>query len=218
MWQVLIFDISDLAYTDVSSFFLLTSNPQFVIYLTMKILRDELKKYFNIIRIRDQDNVVIGNIAYHEENNYDPKTNDALTLTLLRLEEEKTLKNQVHYKADLNGVEYQNPPVYLNMYVLFTPHCAHYENDLAYLSAIVRFFQSKMVFTHQNTPGYTNDEIESFKIIVDLYSPTFEENNHIWSVLGGKQLPFVVYKVRLAEVAMRQITDGGGVVKEIIVN
>ncbi len=38
------------------------------------------------------------------------------------------------------------------------------------------------------------------KLNIELYTLTFEQINHLWGSLGGKQVPFAMYKVRLVRI------------------
>jgi hypothetical protein len=110
--------------------------------------------------------------------------------------------------------------VHLNIYLLFSMTSTSYENALKYLSWIIKFFQQKNVFTPANTPSASKPSSAemNFKMILDLYSPTFEEANFLWSTLGGKQLPSVIYKLRLLELEHEITQEVRGVVKEIDIN
>ena len=172
-----------------------------MIYETLQILKEQLEDYF-------QKNG-IGKIVELQ--------NDCIyihfilrVLTLIRLEEETTLKNRSHFIVNDMKSEYRNPPVPLNLYLLisanFKPSASGdaYEKSLRCLSAVIEFFQGKKVFTSANTV-YNRDHIaykalEQFRFNLELYSPTFDELNNIWGTLGGKQLPSVIYKVQLIEI------------------
>ena len=56
-----------------------------------------------------------------------------------------------------------------------------------------------------NAPTNPLDQLESFKLIFDLYSPTLEEVNHLWGTLGGRQYPFVLYVLRMLELKFRAV-------------
>ncbi len=188
----------------------------------LQVIRTELDQYLDSISNVNDDHVVIGNIAVAESSNdYTPPIGDQIVLSLIRIEEEPTLKNQLkgHRNMATGRMEYQNPPVPVNLYLLFSINSNDYTNALIYLSRIMRFFQSKHVFTHQNSVPIDNiavyDRLDAFRLILDLYSPSFEENNHIWSVLGSKQLPSVMYRMRLLELELGQVTSTGGLIEEI---
>ena len=50
---------------------------------------------------------------------------------------------------------------------------------------------------------------------MDLLSLGFEEINHLWGSLGGKQLPSAVYRGRLVTLRDRRTLGTGGDVREI---
>lgn len=151
---------------------------------------------------------------------------DKLYLSVVNIKEEKTLKNQPNYTrndATLKAV-YENPPVFLNFLVLVAATHTNYANALTVLSKAIRFFQFRNVFTQDNVApesitGVTIDpidQLESFKLIFDLYSPTLEEINHLWGTLGGKQYPFVLYMVRMLDLKFKKVQRETGLITRIV--
>jgi hypothetical protein len=109
--------------------------------------------------------------------------------------------------------------------ILFSVICTNYTVALTALSRIIRFFQSKNVFTQDDvfpaslistTPLDPIDQLESFKLILDLYSPTMEEVNHLWGTLGGKQYPFVLYNMRMLDLKFKAIQSESGLITEVV--
>ncbi len=200
-----------------------------MILQTLKILSNELESFLdNFVEDGvDSKRVVIGNIAFHEGEKYRPNsvditTDDKIVLTVVRVEEESILKNNAHYTKNtpLTTVDYHNPKVFVNLYILITCNSFLYENAMTYLSRVIRFFQSKNVFTNQNTSPIVSginelDQFDTFKLLMELYSPSFEESNHLWSMMGGKQLPFVMYKLRALDLEFKTIAKTGQRVEEI---
>jgi hypothetical protein len=137
-----------------------------------------------------------------------------VVITLLKLEEEVTLKNIPNYKIKDNKTEYKNPPVHLNIYLLISANCDTYDKSLRSISRVIQFFQGKKVFTSGNTIyNRTNvalDVLDYFKFIVELYTPGFEEMNHVWGTLGGRQLPSVIYRVQLVQIEQdKKLAESG---------
>jgi len=199
-----------------------------MIFQAINLIATELNTYLNSVGpldVSDGDDVHVANIALLESSiTANPSLTNKVVLTLVRIEEEATLKNVPTYRKNYatNKTEYKNPPVHLNLYLLFSVNSSSYTNALTYLSRIVRYFQYKNVYTHTNTaaPASTNpiDQLTDFKLIMDLYSPTFEETNNIWGTLGGKQLPHVMYKARMLELELDLIKDGRDAIQEITIN
>ena len=197
-----------------------------MILQTLRILADELNAHLNLIESTADDNVVLGNIATADNSEYRPNSNvgsieNRVVLSLVKVEEEKTMKNRPAHRINPldNSLVYENPNLNVNLYILFSVNSFYYENAMTYLSRIIRFFQAKKVFTHLNTPitavGNSFDQFTQFKFILDMVSPTFEEANYLWSINGGKQLPYVMYKIRMLELEFRKPLDRGQVIEEI---
>jgi hypothetical protein len=152
---------------------------------------------------------------------------EMLVLSVVNLREEKALKNLPHIvrnDATLR-VTYENPPLFLNLTTLLTATHAGYNNALLVLSRALRFFQSNSVFTHdtvapssltQNAPTNAQDQLSEFRLIFDLYSPSFEEVNHMWGTLGGKQYPFALFNMRLVDLKFRAVQAEGGLITEVV--
>ena len=195
-----------------------------MIFESMKLLVEELNGYLNSFETQSDDTVVLGNIAQIEQAAVSTPSAQGLlnkvVLTLINIEEEKTLKNLPNYKLVNNSAEYANPPVHLNLYILFSATSSSYENALKYLSRVIQFFQMKRTFTQQNSPlnNQPGIQMESFKLILDLYSPSLEETNFLWSTMGGKQLPSVIYKVRMIKIEGEGLQETRGVIVETTLN
>jgi hypothetical protein len=166
------------------------------------LLRDELQSYINS---RDASvNVIIDNVGLFETSRGDTLTNNII-ITLVNIEEESTLKNQPALRRPFgSNAIYQNPPVHLNLYVLFTCNYAGTDYPLALrrLAFIIQFLQSKNSFSASSSvTGGVFDPIEpgitELKFTLELYTLTFEQINHLWGSLGGRQMPFAMYKLRL---------------------
>ena len=50
---------------------------------------------------------------------------------------------------------------------------------------------------------------------MELVSPTFEQQNHIWGGMGAKYLPSVLYKVRMLVYRETLESEGAGLVKRV---
>ena len=193
----------------------------------LKVIATELNNHLNSIESKTDDKVVIGNIAFESDTNYKPNNNDTIdnkiVLSLIKVEEEKSLKNGRTYTKNMVTLEseHHNRPVFVNLYVIFSVNSHVYENALTYLSRIIRFFQYKNVFTHNNSVTPTNsnphDHLEKFKLLLDLWSPGMEEVNHMWSILGGRHLPFAMYRMRLLELEYRNPEEFRKLIEEVTI-
>lgn len=156
----------------------------------------------------------VGNVALLESGNPQDAAalKDMVITSLLRVEEEHALKNISNNRSYQGSVEYRNPKVNLNLYVIFVANYGQYIKSLWGLSHVIKYFQGKNVFTHL-TEAIEDIDYGPFKITMELHTPGAEENNFIWGVLGGKQYPSVVYKARVIELERDLIKQTGKVIK-----
>jgi len=164
--------------------------------------------------------VKLENIALLETSaNNSEKVDGKIILTLINLDEEKTLKNLPNYKIiNKQSTEYKNPPIHLNLYLLISANCNTYVNSLRSISKTIEFFQGKSIFTSENTIYTVKEDFDvlnNFKLIVNLHTPTFEELNHIWGTLGGRQLPSAIYQIQMIEIDKKELSGSGSVILEI---
>ncbi|MCB0575229.1 MAG: DUF4255 domain-containing protein [Saprospiraceae bacterium] len=169
----------------------------------------------------DNEYVALGNVAVLESLG-DTQTGleEKVIVSVVNIEEESAFKNLPNYTKTVNGsVRYQNAPVFLNLYLLFTSNFNNYITALAHLSEVIQFFQGKNVFNLKNAPNNSDaapyPDVADLQIILDMYTMTFEQINHMWGSLGGKQLPFIMYKARLVKILDRRITGTGTLIEEI---
>lgn len=152
--------------------------------------------------------VVLGNIAKLESASGISGTDLAskVILTLVNIEEEKSLKNNPAVIRQGEDILKRNPTVFLNLYLLFSCADDDYATALDKISEVIAFLQHKYVFTPENA-AVTNFPIDrTEKIILDLFTMNFEQINHLWGILGGKYIPSVLYKMRLLPVQFNATT------------
>ncbi len=198
----------------------------------INMLVDQLNEYINAVGVNvDPPPVVIGNIAMSEGlGGNEGYTQGRVVLSIVNIMEEQTMKNTSGYLPFANNYEVENPPAYLNLYLLFTANFTSrgnvtndtdYSNGIARLSHVIEFFQSKKVFTVQNSPNpvLINDpDMMELKVRLDIVSMTFEQVNHLWGSLGGKQVPFVMYKAGVVPVKRELTADRGEYIQDISSN
>jgi hypothetical protein len=176
----------------------------------------------------DGDAVVLGNIASAEvpgEGGGSGSTADLsrIVLSLVNITEDHALKNGAHHRFEAGRVIYENRPVHLYLFLLFSANNTNYSTALKHLGRIIEFFQGKNVFTIRNSPDLTEisgtpDDLAGLRVVMELQSLTFEQVNHLWGSLGGKQVPFVLYRARMLSLTAGEIDGTGEPIDTIEVN
>jgi len=138
-------------------------------------------------------------------------------VSLINIEEDRVYKDQKTTIINNQGnVEHLNPEIKLNLYILISANFQNtddndssddYVEGLKQLSLIISFFQARNVFTPENSPKMADYDPNLKKLVVELYSYSFEQLYNFWSVVGTKYLPSVLYKVRMITFQEREFFD-----------
>jgi len=193
----------------------------------LTIVINELNRHLKDSYGEDTDLAALGNIAEGFTESNGGIERGMTYLSVVNIKRKKGFKNVPHYsRNDVTlTASYENPPALLDFLILVVVTHKNYMDALLGLSRAIRFFQFKNVFTQNNVaPGSITqglpvnplDQLESFNLIFDLYSPTMEDVNHLWGTLGGKQYPFVLYMLRLLELKFKAVQSESGLITEVI--
>jgi hypothetical protein len=164
-----------------------------MIELVLQFLRTQLNTFF--LTATGSDRVVVKLSTLVDDAGKYAFEQDLIGASVINIEEERTVKTHLPQHSLVNGQHVISPPeLKLNLYVMFAANFKFYEEALKYLSYILTYFQTHPAFTQDEFPGLDSG-IE--KLVLELQSPTFEQWNQIWGANGGKQLPSVLYKVRM---------------------
>ncbi|MFC7774738.1 Pvc16 family protein [Flavobacterium sp. GCM10027622] len=179
--------------------------------MNLKVVIEQLSKLVD----PGQTVVEITNIATLNDGDDFLLSKSVIVLSIVNIEEDKTLKNQSVYLRDTNDQtnisRYKQPTQHLIISVLF----ASYNKDMAkYLDGIDKLKNVISYFQQNNSFYYKIDDTEMIdydtyltktelqkeqyqKITMESVSLTTEQLNQMWSCLGSKYMPSMLYKMRL---------------------
>jgi len=202
-----------------------------------RLVVGQLDNYINGIAEGDGPFAVAGNIGLARVlGGDDAFLDNKIVVSLVNVMEETTLKNGSPYRSSSLNPELENPPIYLNLFLLFTANFSaagapanndhNYYNGLTRLAQVIEFFQGQQVFSVSNAPtaGLVPDavpldpalmDMQQVVVKMELFTLTFEQTNYLWGALGGKQLPFVLYKAHVLPITRRNLTGRGAPIQDI---
>lgn len=179
--------------------------------MDIKVILEQLSKLVD----PSQSFIEITNIATLAEADDFLVTKSPIILSIVNIEEDKTLKNQSLYIANSNNQvdvsRYKYPTQYLILSLLFTSYnkdLSKYLDGINRLKNIIYFFQQNTSFYYKedDTELITYDDYLAksdidkelyYKTTVEPVSLSAEQLNQMWSYLGSKYMPSVLYKMRL---------------------
>lgn len=178
-----------------------------------KVLNQSLVTRFGL----EGNIVVLNNLV--DVNGASPRKNqNQLVMTLINLEYEtnKQFYGGQRWQDGSSGQSGQfnqlNPAVFFNLDVLFAANFDNYNEALKFLTAAIGFFQENTLLNRTNTPALpVGLSVLKFEI---ENTPSMKTHN-LWTALGAKYLPSIVYKIRHVSVDAAQIKGAMAAVQDV---
>lgn len=163
--------------------------------------------------------VILGNVATLNDAGINESN---VLLSVVNIEEEVLLRNPENFfKRDLSVI-YRNPPMYLNITIVFGAYLpnqnelgTNYEGSVLKIQKVIGFFQRQSLFEHADFPDLPPG-IE--KLTFELMNLNLEQLHHLWSMLGGKYLPSVAYKMRMVIIDEALESPGAPLISQILID
>jgi hypothetical protein len=138
-----------------------------------------------------QEDMVLLTNPVDLKGNVNSQIDNKLCVFLQHLEEERIIKNG-SYQTN-GGI---NPPMHFSLYLMFVSNFPdpNYLESLRYLSLVLEFFQGIRVFDRSNSPLLS---LNVEKVSMEYVNLDFKELTNVWSLLGLKYMPSLLYKLKL---------------------
>ncbi|MFK8006928.1 MAG: DUF4255 domain-containing protein [Saprospiraceae bacterium] len=164
-----------------------------MIYSALNYMVEQLNLFLlNRFSVQDRK-AILGSIV--DESGTIPEENkNKIILSLVNLEHDTNRQYATVNQYDGNKNIQYNQPYNFNLDILITALFSNYDEALKFLSESIYFFQAKHVFTHENSPEL-DSQIE--KLTVELIKLDYSEMQNLWTALGTKYMPSVLFKVRM---------------------
>lgn len=164
-------------------------------------LNDYLKSRFNAV----EDKVVLSNII-DQDGSMAVEGSNKVVITLINIAEETTLKANANQQLMGSSFVDFAPSISVNLTLMISAFFSsrNYVESLRFISGVIYFFQSRPLFTAQNTPGLSQN-VE--KIHFDMLSLSHQELMNLFSMMGAKYMPSVVYKMKMLTFSQDNIIE-----------
>lgn len=165
--------------------------------------------------------IEISNIATLNDGDEFLDSTSPIILSVINIEEDRLAKTPNLYikKENPRGIDkLKNPTQHFTTSVLFTAYNKVQTNDkyldgISKLEHVIRCFQEQHVFYINGTTEVDPLTQVHTKLILDLESLKINELNQLWSMLGNKYMPSVLYKMRMISIQNENV-DGEGLIEE----
>lgn len=164
-------------------------------------LNQQFKNTFKLI----EDVVVVSNLI-ELDGSVVPSANNKLVLTLVNIEKDTLpFRPNAGTRGRDERLLQNSAPLFVNLYLMMSANfgAGNYTEALKYISHAVVFFQQRPMFDQHNSPGL-DERIE--RLVLDIVNLPIAELNNLWSLLGGRYLPSMYYKVRMMAIDAKALT------------
>lgn len=181
-----------------------------MIHLSIARVLNEVNSYLNMRSPGLDENRVAAGSLFDLAGLPNPDTHDRIAVQIVNIEENSVYRSMETHRARPDGMHQRvRPSVRINVYVLFVANLDDYPEALKAISLVIAFFQNRYAF------DIAGNGDGSSRVIFELYSMTFEQQNHLWASLGAKYMPSVMYKAAILDISDTQVEAEVPPVEEI---
>ncbi|MCB0402369.1 MAG: DUF4255 domain-containing protein [Flavobacteriales bacterium] len=152
------------------------------------------------------DNRVVVSSLINPDGSITENIENKVVISVINLEHETTVNTSGNYMSgNANNYGKVAPPVFLNLYLLVSANydSGNYTEALKMLSTVIGVFQANTYFTKDKNPTM---QAPLEKLTFEIFNLPINELSHIWSGIGAKYVPSIVYKVRMITIRENLIT------------
>jgi hypothetical protein len=191
--------------------------------MDLKIIIEKLAKLID----PGETVVCITNIATLNDGDEFLASKSPIVLSVVNIEEDKTLKNQSIYIKNTGVVNataidrYRHPTQHLIISILFSSYnqdLSKYLDGIGKLKTVIDYLQQNNSFYYKTDASELLDypsfsaktEVQKknySKITLESVSLGMEQLNQMWSYLGSKYMPSVLYKMRLCTIQSAETSE-----------
>jgi hypothetical protein len=164
-----------------------------MIYEVLQTLTDNLNVYFRT-KLKIQEDKAELSAIVNQDGTIALQSENKVLVTLFNIERES-------FSASPGNVGRQK--LSLNIFVIFSCHFSNsnYSEAIRFLDLIITYFEENYTLEVQNIYDGNN------KIKIEIETFNLEKVQNIWSTIGAKYLPSVIYKLRMIVVDSNNISS-----------
>ena len=166
-----------------------------MINLALQTLAAQLNQHFRRVYDLTEDMVAVSNLL-EMDGNVAPNINNRLVVYLTNIEKDSVSARTNSAQEFGETTVQRSTALSFNLYVMMTANFSgnNYAEALKFLSGSISYFQRHPVLTRQTTPDM-DSRIE--KLVLDIENLSIQDMSNLWSSLGGKYMPSILYRIRM---------------------
>jgi hypothetical protein len=162
-----------------------------MIYEVLQTLTDNLNTYFRS-KLRVQEDKAVLSSLVNQDGTIALQTENKVIVTLTNIEREP---------FSLGSPNVGRQKLSLNIFVMFSCYFSNsnYSESIRFLDLIIGYFEDNYTLELNNN--------DNNKIKIEIETSNMEKAHNLWSTVGAKYLPSVLYKIRMIVVDSNSIAS-----------
>ena len=171
----------------------------------MKFVRDALDSYLVTHHSQEKGVVELNRLVTHD-GELAGKNQNKIIVSMVNLEYETSRQFYGGRVPDGKEIARVNPTQHFNIQTLLCASFDDYQESLKLLAAAIGFFQQYPALNRALFP----DMPAGLDLLqLEIENASLSDTYNLWSSLGAKYLPSVIYKIRHVAVDGEKITEAG---------
>ena len=159
----------------------------------LSFIKQQLDHHLALNFALDESAVVVNSLL-DLDGGVPKKNKNKVVITMINLDHETSRQySTVQRRLNSQEVAAVSPAQYFNVDLLFTASFDDYQEALKFLSATIRFFQVNTSFKSDTMPDMPKG---ISRLNVEIENTNFLDTHNLWSVMGAKYRPSIIYKLR----------------------
>ncbi len=184
-----------------------------MIHLAVQQVVSELNQYFNLRAPTLTPERVVADSLFDLDGGAKSIAKEKVVASLVNVEQDRYFRPVNPIERTVSGAaQFIRPEVNINVYLLFAANISDYDEALKAISYVISFFQLRPVF-HVTDPDWDPDG--EARVTFELFTLSFEQQNHLWGAVGAKFMPCVVYKAGMLKVRDTQVEADVGLIEQM---
>lgn len=179
---------------------------ELMIFAAIDHVQKKLNQYLMTSYGTQQDVVVVSNMIA-QDGSAISYANNKLVISLVNIEKD-TLPKTLYpaHSRSSQQLRNGNTPLHFNLYILISANFAgeRYEEGLKIISHTLQYFQRTPFYDHNNSPDL---DAAIDKLILEIENIDLQNLHGIWSTVGNKYMPSILYKLRMVSVSDLGVTQ-----------
>lgn len=181
----------------------------------LKFIKQQLDQYI-ALNFGLQESAVVINALLDLDGAASEKNKNKVVITMINLDLETSRQfATMNRRLSNRDIAQVNAAQHFNVDLLFTSNFDDYEEALKFLGATISFFQANTSFNAEHMSSMPSGLT---RLNFEIENASYLDTHNLWSAMGAKYQPSIIYKVRHISIDSDQINSVQPSITKVVAN